>query len=137
MRAPFSGHVGQLPKPGQYIERGKTAAMLVGDELWIEANFIEADLTHVQPGQPVTIELDIYPDRQWQGVVESLSPGTGAEFAVIPAQNATGNWVKIPQRIGVRIRLEPGTETPPLRAGLSAIVEVDTGANCALRSLCS
>lgn len=137
VRAPFGGHVSQLPEPGQYLERGRTAATLVGDDLWVEANFIEADLTHLVPGQPVDIRLDIFPGRQWHGVVESLSPATGAEFAVIPAQNATGNWVKIPQRVAVRIRFERAPEDPSLRAGLSALVEVDTGSRCRLPSLCT
>ncbi|GGO80359.1 membrane protein [Marinobacterium nitratireducens] len=137
VRAPFSGHVSQLPEPGEYITQGKAAAVLIGDDIWVEANFIEADLTHVSEGQPVNIRLDIFPDHHWAGTVESLSPATGAEFAVIPAQNATGNWVKIPQRVTVRIRLDKESAGPQLRAGLSALVEVDTGARCRLPSLCS
>ena len=116
------------PKPGQYITVGSTAmALVVSGNLWIEANFTETDLTHVQPGQPVTIHVDTYPDVHWKGTVESLSPATGAEFAVIPAQNATGNWVKITQRVPVRIRIEDAPGQPQLRAGLSTYVEIDTG----------
>jgi membrane fusion protein (multidrug efflux system) len=101
-------------------------ALVAGGNLWIEANFPETDLTHVQVGQRVNIRIDTYPDHRWQGVVDSLSPATGAEFSVIPAQNATGNWVKIAQRVTVRIRIEPAPDAPQLRAGLSAGVEIDT-----------
>jgi membrane fusion protein, multidrug efflux system len=93
----------------------------------VEANFTETELTHVQPGQQVDISVDTYPDARWHGVVESLSPATGSEFSVIPAQNATGNWVKIAQRVAVRIKLEDGADLPTLRAGLSATAEIDTG----------
>ncbi len=102
-------------------------ALVVSGKLWIEANFTETELTHVRPGQPVTIHVDTYPDVVWAGVVESLSPATGAEFSVIPAQNATGNWVKIAQRVPVRIKIEAAPDKPQLRAGLSSVVEIDTG----------
>lgn len=128
VRASLPGTVGKPPKPGQYVAAGSTAmALVVSGEPWIEANFTETDLTYVHPGQPVAIHVDTYPNVAWQGVVESLSPATGAEFSVIPAQNATGNWVKITQRLPVRIRLEARPGLPPLRAGLSTTVEIDTG----------
>lgn len=127
VRTPTAGTVSRPPKPGQYLSAGTTAmALVAGGNLWIEANFPETDLTHVQVGQLVNIRIDTYPDHRWQGVVDSLSPATGAEFSVIPAQNATGNWVKIAQRVMVRIRLEPAPDAPQLRAGLSAGVEIDT-----------
>jgi membrane fusion protein (multidrug efflux system) len=126
--APLPGTVSRLPKPGQYITAGNTAlALVVNGNLWIEANFPETDLTYVHPGQPVVIHVDTYPDAAWKGVVESLSPATGAEFSVIPAQNATGNWVKIAQRVPVRVKLEAAPGSPQLRAGLSAVVKIDTG----------
>ncbi|MFM5586119.1 efflux RND transporter periplasmic adaptor subunit [Aeromonas rivipollensis] len=126
--APANGIASQLPKPGQYSLVGMTAMMLVEtDTPWVEANFTETELTHVQPGQRVDISVDTYPDARWHGVVESLSPATGSEFSVIPAQNATGNWVKIAQRVAVRIKLDEGAELPTLRAGLSATAEIDTG----------
>lgn len=126
--APANGIASQLPKPGQYSLVGMTAMMLVEtDSPWIEANFTETELTHVQPGQRVDISVDSYPDARWHGVVQSLSPATGSEFSVIPAQNATGNWVKIAQRVAVRIKLDEVTDQPVLRAGLSAIAEIDTG----------
>jgi membrane fusion protein (multidrug efflux system) len=107
---------------------GDTAmALVVSGNVWIEANFTETDLTYVHAEQPVTITIDTYPDTMWKGVVDSLSPATGAEFSVIPAQNATGNWVKIAQRVAVRIRLEAAPKVPQLRAGLSADVAIDTG----------
>jgi membrane fusion protein (multidrug efflux system) len=126
VRASMSGRVSKPPKVGQFITLGSTAMVLVADEVWIEANFNEADLTYVHPGQPVKISIDTYPDSKLHGVVESLSPATGAEFSLIPAQNATGNWVKIAQRIPVRIHLD-ATALPDLRAGLSSWVEIDTG----------
>lgn len=135
VRASLPGTVNKPPKPGQFVSPGASAmALVVNGEPWIEANFPETDLTHVQPGQAVIIRVDTYPDAVWMGKVDSLSPATGAEFSVIPAQNATGNWVKIAQRVPVRIRLESlqarssGNATAPeLRAGLSAHVEIDTG----------
>ncbi|MDQ7990336.1 MAG: HlyD family secretion protein [Candidatus Dactylopiibacterium sp.] len=128
VRAPVDGVVSNLPKPGQYLGAGATAAALVaGGKLWVEANFTETDLTHVHAGQPVHIVIDTFPGVRWQGEVDSLAPATGAEFSVIPAQNATGNWVKIAQRVPVRIRLAAAEGAPPLRAGLSATVEIETG----------
>lgn len=128
VRATLPGTVSRLPKPGQYLNAGSTALALVVDgNLWIEANFTEKDLTYMHPGQPVEVRIDTYPDATWHGVVDSLSPATGAEFAVIPAQNATGNWVKIAQRVPVRIRLDAAAGLPQLRAGLSAEVAIATG----------
>ena len=127
VRASMSGTVSKPPRIGQFVTTGSTAMLLVANDVWIEANFTEADLTYVHPGQPVNIRIDTYPDTKWQGVVESLAPATGAEFSVIPAQNATGNWVKIAQRVSVRIQLEASAAMPVLRAGLSTWVEIDTG----------
>ena len=127
IRASLAGNVGKPPKPGQYITAGNTAmALVVSGNLWVEANFTETDLTYVQPGQRVSIHIDTYPDLVWKGVVDSLSPATGAEFSVIPAQNATGNWVKIAQRVPIHIKLLSDPGLPLLRAGLSAVVEIDT-----------
>lgn len=128
VRAPLPGIVSKPPKPGQYVAAGSIAlALVVNGNLWVEANFTETDLTYAHPGQPVTLRVDTYPDAAWKGVVESLSPATGAEFSVIPAQNATGNWVKIAQRVPVRIKIEAAPTMPQLRAGLSTTVEIDTG----------
>jgi len=94
---------------------------------WVEANFKETELTHVRVGQKATVVLDTYPDTTWEAVVESLSPATGAEFAVLPPQNASGNWVKVVQRIPVRVAVKCKEGDPPLRTGMSAVVEIDTG----------
>jgi membrane fusion protein (multidrug efflux system) len=96
-------------------------------DVWVEANYKETELTHVAPGQAVSVRIDTYPGREWRGRVESISQATGAEFSVIPAQNATGNWVKVAQRIPVRIALDRRDGDPELRAGMSALVDIDTG----------
>ena len=128
VHAPFSGIASQVPTLGQHVQPGGPIMTIVADRgMWIEANFKETDLTHVAVGQPVEIHLDTYPDRHWSGRVESISQATGAEFSVIPAQNATGNWVKITQRIPVRIAIDTRSDDPELRAGMSAIIDIDTG----------
>lgn len=128
LRAPVAGVAVNVPVVGQHAAPGLAALALVASgRYWIEANLTETDLTHVQVGQPVAIEVDTYPDRRLHGTVEAISPATGAEFALIPAQNATGNWVKIAQRVPVRIRLDDAGDMPALRSGLSAWIEIDTG----------
>lgn len=123
-----TGRVTNPPELGQFVTIGSTAMMLVSSEnLWVEANFVETDLTHVRPGQKVHVRVDTYPDIKWEGEVQSLSPATGAEFSVIPAQNATGNWVKIAQRVPVRITIKANADAPALQAGLSSGIEIDTG----------
>ncbi len=125
--APVSGTVSQLPSAGQYLRAGNYSLTLVTtNRPWVEANFPERDLTHVREGQRVSFVLDIYPDLVWEGEVQSLSPATGSEFSIIPVQNATGNFVKIPQRIPVRISFDPNQHDVPLRAGLSVVAEIDT-----------
>ncbi len=125
--APADGVVTKVVEKGQYTAPGTLAMMLISDsDIWIEANFTETELTHVKTGQEVEVNVDYAPGYTWKGKVESLSPATGAEFSVIPAQNATGNWVKIAQRLPIRIRLEQEKNAPKLRAGLSAVVTVDT-----------
>jgi membrane fusion protein (multidrug efflux system) len=128
VRAPLDGIASKVPTVGQYVQPGAATMTVVADhDMWIEANYKETDLTHVAVGQPVDIHLDTYPDHRWRGRVESISQATGAEFSVIPAQNATGNWVKVTQRIPVRIAIEMRADDPSLRAGMSAIVDIDTG----------
>lgn len=123
-----NGTVTKPPAVGEFIAVGATAMLLVeSDNLWIAANFVETDLTHVRPGQKVEVSIDTYPDIKWQGEVQSVSPATGSEFSVIPAQNATGNWVKIAQRVPVRINIVPNENAPKLQAGLSSEIEIDTG----------
>lgn len=128
IKATSDGIVSKLPKQGQFVSAGmSTLILVINDHPWIEANFPEKDLTYIQAGQSVNIHIDTYPDVHFQGVVESLSPATGSEFSVIPAQNATGNWVKISQRVPVRIHLLLSKDQPQLQAGLSTTVEIETG----------
>jgi len=127
VKAPFTGIASNMPQPGQYVAPGGAVMSLVSAEnLWIDANYKEDQLTHVQPGQEVEIWIDTYPDRVWHGTVKSVAPATGAEFSVLPAQNATGNWVKVVQRIPVRIAVHSEEDAPQLRAGMSTEVEIDT-----------
>lgn len=126
--APVDGLAGAAPHSGDYARESLPVMNMVGtDEVWIEANYKETELTNVVPGQKVAIEVDTYPGLDWQGQVESISPATGSEFSVLPAQNATGNWVKIVQRIAVKIKVAPQQNGPDLRAGMSTHVKIDTG----------
>lgn len=128
VRAPLDGVASKVPTIGEYVQPGAPVMTIAAHRnMWIEANFKETDLTHVAPGQPVDIRIDTYPGRRWRGKVESISQATGAEFSVIPAQNANGNWVKVTQRIPVRIAIERDQDDPELRIGMSAIVDIDTG----------
>jgi membrane fusion protein (multidrug efflux system) len=107
------------------------------DRSWIEANFKETELAHLGAGQTVSIDVDSFPGLRLEGQVESLGAGTGAEFSLLPAQNATGNWVKVVQRVPVRIALSSASDMPPLRTGMSASVTVDTGRRTMLGALTS
>jgi membrane fusion protein (multidrug efflux system) len=114
-------------KPGDVVAAGKPVfALVMSGKRWIEANFKETQLDHVHVGQVVDIEVDTYSSRKWHGRVESIAPGTGSVFSVLPAQNATGNWVKVVQRIPVRIAIDLQPGDPDLRAGMSAEVNIDT-----------
>lgn len=126
--APATGRVGSVPHAGDYARESLPTMNMVGtDDIWIEANYKETELTDVVPGQKVEIEVDTYPDHSWIGTVDSISPATGSEFSVLPAQNATGNWVKVVQRIAVKIKIAPNKDAPDLRAGMSTHVTIDTG----------
>jgi membrane fusion protein (multidrug efflux system) len=115
-------------QPGEYVEAGNVVFSLVATgDVWVDANFKETDLTHVRVGQPATVRVDTYPERVFEAVVSGISPATGAEFALLPPQNATGNWVKVVQRLTVKLSLKNPPQDPPLRAGMSSIVEIDTG----------
>lgn len=126
--APVSGvAVNVKLLPGEHVRAATPLFAIVSDTRpWVEANFKETELTYVRPGQTATIVLDIYPDVTWEAEVESISPATGAEFALLPPQNASGNWVKVVQRLPVRLRLLPRSNELPLRAGMTATVKVDT-----------
>jgi membrane fusion protein (multidrug efflux system) len=127
IEAPLDGVVAKRPVPGSYATAGLPIMAVVADtDLWIEANFKETELTLVRPGQPATFQVDTYPGIAWRGTVTSIAQATGAEFSILPAQNATGNWVKVVQRIPVRLKVEPIDGDPPLRVGMSTSVEIDT-----------
>jgi membrane fusion protein (multidrug efflux system) len=136
VRAPQSGIVTKVDQlqVGDYVQGVNTGAaptplfsLVPTRHIWVTANFKETELTHMRPGQKATVEIDTYPGVVFNGRVESLSPGTGLTFALLPAENATGNWVKVVQRLPVRISIDDPDPNTPLHAGLSAYVEVDTG----------
>jgi len=128
--APVAGVVSEIGSlnVGQYVGAGTEIASLVETDVsWIEANFKETQLAGLHPGQRVGVEIDAYPGVAFDGEIESISSATGSQFSLIPAQNATGNWVKVVQRIPVRIAIASDA-AHPLRGGMSASVSVDTGA---------
>lgn len=128
LRAPIDGIASQVPQRGQYASPGLPLLSVVANRsTWIEANFKEDQLARIRAGAPVEVEVDAYPGRRWQARVDSIGQATGAEFAMLPPQNASGNWVKIVQRIPVRLSLQHRDDDPELRAGMSAYVKVDAG----------
>jgi membrane fusion protein (multidrug efflux system) len=127
--APFDGIVTQVDtvQPGMYLAASTAAFGIVSTEdVWIEANPKETELTWVKPGDEVRVFVDTYAGRMWSGTVASIAPNSGSEFSVLPAQNTSGNWVKVVQRIPVRIRVERKPEDPELRSGMSVEAEIDT-----------
>lgn len=138
VRAPADGIVSQAAsfKVGQYVGSGTPLFSLVetGDT-WIDANFKETQLTHMKPGQKAEIVVDTYPGKTFEATVKAIGAGTGAEFSLLPAQNATGNWVKVTQRIPVRLELADADAKMALRTGMSATVTVDTGVSRGLPSI--
>jgi membrane fusion protein, multidrug efflux system len=144
IRAPFNGVVTQVDQlqPGVYLVAATAAltntgavALVATDDVWIDANFKETDLTWVKPGEDVEISVDTYPGKTWSGRVKTIAPASGAEFSILPAQNSSGNWVKVVQRIPVRITVERRDGDPPLRTGMSTYVTIDTGHRRALSEL--
>jgi membrane fusion protein, multidrug efflux system len=131
VRAPFSGTATEVPSiaPGKYLAASTTAFYLVdSDHLWIDATPKETELTNVLPGQRAVVTVDTYPDFQWHGTVESVSPAAAQQFSLLPAQNTSGNWVKVVQRVPLRVRVDAAKGNMPiLRAGMSVEVSVDTG----------
>ncbi len=129
VRAPAAGVIAQSDRMlvGQYVTPSVAVASLVeSGTTWIEANFKETELAAMRAGQTATVSIDAYPGHTFKGEVASVGAGTGSEFSLLPAQNATGNWVKVVQRVPVRIRFDNPDPGVPLRIGLSAYVSVDT-----------
>lgn len=138
VKAPSDGIVYQASsfKVGQYVSVGTPLFALVEtDDTWIDANFKETQLTNMKPGQKAEIVVDTYPGRTFEATVKAIGAGTGAEFSLLPAQNATGNWVKVTQRIPVRLELTDPDAKMALRTGMSATVTVDTGVARGLPSI--
>ena len=137
IKAPKAGVVVNFKlQLGEQVKAQTPLFALVTDRRpWLEANFKETDLTYVTVGQKAKVVLDMHPDVSWDAVVESISPATGAEFAILPAQNASGNWVKVVQRLPVRLRLVERSGEPPLRAGMTAYVSIDTRRSRSLAGL--
>nr|WP_323781293.1 HlyD family secretion protein [Amylibacter sp.] len=127
--APVTGIISQIESlnVGQYVTPAATVASIVKTgETWIEANYKETQLETLKIGQPVEVDIDAYPGVKLDGIVESISSATGSQFSLIPAQNATGNWVKVVQRLSIRIGVTPDP-AHPLRDGMSTSVSIDTG----------
>jgi len=129
IRAPADGVVGkQKLQAGDYVNIGQPVMPLITENIWVDANLKETDMTWVRTGQPASFTVDAYPHQKWEAEVESISPASSASFSVLPAENATGNWVKVVQRIPVRLRIKTTQSSPDLlRAGMSAVVKIDTG----------
>jgi membrane fusion protein (multidrug efflux system) len=125
--APHDGVVTKVDQlqVGDYINAGAPVFSLVSPHIWIEAEFKENQLEYMRPGQHAKVRIDSYPDTRFDAVVEAISPGTGSSFSLLPPENATGNWVKVTQRVPVRLEFTPRPDVP-LEAGLSASVTVDT-----------
>lgn len=136
VRAPFDGIVTAVDslQPGTLVVSALSSfsttsavALVSTKDVWVEANMKETDLTHVHIGDPVDVTVDTYPGRTWHGTIDSISPATGSDFSVLPSENASGNWVKVTQRVTVKVRLHMRPSDPPLRAGMSTYVSIDTG----------
>ena len=129
IKAPFAGVVSNMKlQVGEFVQKGAPMfSVIESGPLWIEANYKETQLTFMTVGQPAKVVADAYPDHEWPARVEAIASATGAEFAVLPPQNATGNWVKVVQRVPVRIKVEQPLGKPQLRAGMTVAVTVDTG----------
>jgi membrane fusion protein, multidrug efflux system len=138
VKAPIAGTATQVDsiQLGRFLTAGMPVFSIIDDgSPWVDANPKETDITHLQVGQKVEIEVDSFPDHALRGTVEAVSPGTGAQFAILPPQNANGNWVKVVQRVPVRIGFDPGQDLSRLRAGMSVTVDIDTRRQRTLASL--
>jgi membrane fusion protein (multidrug efflux system) len=130
VRAPMSGTATQVDniQLGRFVPAGTPVLSVIDDQSpWVDANPKETDITYLRVGQKATLEVDSFPDHPFAGHVIAVSPGTGAQFSILPPQNATGNWVKVVQRVPVRIAFDKDEDTRLLRAGMSVNVDIDTG----------
>ena len=130
LRAPISGTATQVDniQLGRFVAAGGPILSVVDDQTpWVDANPKETDITYLRVGQKATLDIDSFPDHTFKGTVVAVSPGTGAQFSILPPQNATGNWVKVVQRVPVRIAFDKDENTKLLRSGMSVNVEIDTG----------
>lgn len=138
IKAPIAGTATQVDniQLGRFVMAGTPVFSVIDDsEPWVDANLKETDITHLALNQPVEIDVDSFPDHALHGHVASVSPGTGAQFAILPPQNASGNWVKVVQRVPVRIVFDRGEDVSRLRAGMSVTVSIDTGRQRTVASL--
>jgi membrane fusion protein, multidrug efflux system len=130
VRAPISGTATQVDniQVGRFVAAGTPILSVIDDRApWVDANPKETDITYLRVGQKATLDIDSFPDHTFKGTVVAVSPGTGAQFSILPPQNATGNWVKVVQRVPVRIAFDKDEDTKLLRSGMSVNVEIDTG----------
>jgi len=135
VRAPFDGVVTQVDslQPGTLVISAMSAFSttsavgLVSDNVWVEGNMKETDLTYVKHGMPVDVTVDTYPGYTWKGIIQSVAAASGSTFSPLPSENSSGNWVKVVQRIAVRIKLDRKPGEPRLRAGMSSVISIDTG----------
>jgi len=130
VRAPISGTATQVDniQLGRFVAAGTPVLSVIDDQApWVDANPKETDITYLRVGQKATLDVDSFPDHTFTGTVVAVSPGTGAQFSILPPQNATGNWVKVVQRVPVRIAFDKNEDTHLLRSGMSVNVEIDTG----------
>ena len=138
LRAPIAGIATQVDniQLGRFVTAGMPVFSVIDDDApWVDANPKETDITWLRTGQQVTMSVDSFPGHAFRGTVAAVSPGTGAQFSILPPQNATGNWVKVVQRVPVRIAFAPDQDTKHLRSGLSVTVEIDTGRSRSLGKL--
>src|SRR6202011_5284120 len=139
MRAPMAGTATQVDQIqlGRFVTAGTPVFSVIDtSKPWVDANPKESDFTYVAVGQPVTVDVDAFPNHVFRGTVGSLSPGTGAQFAILPPQNATGNFVKVVQRVPVRIYFDKNDPfVKRLKAGMSVYATIDTGHKRTLASL--
>ncbi|HZL41110.1 MAG TPA: HlyD family secretion protein [Pseudolabrys sp.] len=130
IRAPISGTATQVDniQLGRFVAAGGPILSVIDDQApWVDANPKETDITYLRIGQKATLDVDSFPDHTFKGTVVAVSPGTGSQFSILPPQNATGNWVKVVQRVPLRVAFDKDENTRLLRTGMSVVVNIDTG----------